>query len=1140
VIRKGLLIILTGAIIAAGWIQSAHAALNYEEVYTSSSGTNEVLIVVESDIYDAISVSLGQYIADLENEDYFLRVTKIISGTPEELKAYIITFANLKGALFIGDLPTPYYEFANDFNKYGYRYFPTDLFYMDQDGTWTDGDTNNRYDTHEAGGGTLGPEIWLARLKSSNLSHVTMDEIDLINNYFDKAHKYRTEGMPVKHRALGYPEDDWYYWKTCYLEKAYSDVTAVWEKADTNAADYKNRLAQSYEFIHVCVHSCATYHAFTGGTVNYAYIRDNDPLTLFYNLFACSNCKYTSSNYMGGHYIFSQTYGLGAVGSTKTGSMLNFSYYYTPMGPGFRKNMGESYKDWFNNMNLSSMSYKYWFYGMTLLGDPTLSLDPPRAYIDSIVPASSASGETVSFTGSGLTHEGRAMTAFSWRSDVDGVLSDQSSFSTTSLSDGTHEIYFKVKDDKNRWSAEASVTITIGSGAAVPTTPVVTDEGASVIRSDQLAASWTSDGQGTTITEYKYRITEGSATGKVIRPWTSTGTKPSVTADELDLTGYRTYYFGVKVKNDLELWSDIGYSDGIVIYVPPRPPENLSASALLQDSIRLNWTDKAESEDGFIIERSPDGTNFTQIHDTGASNISTYTDTGLTPDTTYYYRVCAYNASGNSAYSNSVSAKTYPLPPDPPSNMTANEVSSYQVDLTWTDNSDNEIYFYVERSADNIVFEIIRYASSNETSYSDNALLDDRNRIEPDTTYYYRARAYNAGGYSGYSNTANATTSPATINAPSNLLAVLTASRKVDLTWQDNSNNEEGFTIEKRYNYGGGSFSVWFTAGSVSSDIQSFSDTGVFPGQSYQYRVVATSSSEGYSDISNVIDVTTPIDLGSVSGTVSDEDTGGVLQNMVVKAYDWSSKKLIGQGASLSDGTYVIDNLPAGSYRIKAESSDGSYGYKYYDNVEEESLASQVSVTVNKETSGINFNLPSLENIGVDIYLDYNQVGYSVKPQGLPDPYKASDFINDMACCSININTVMQWDGAAWISHQNGLTFTDFDIDMDKGIFINASYGDAPPVTWNMIGEKIILPKPVTLYSGWNLVAIPSKANVTTTLEVLEQINGQGGTADVIMWWDGAIWISTQAGLPFTSRDLVKGRSYFIRCSAGSVWHIQK
>lgn len=89
----------------------------------------------------------------------------------------------------------------------------------------------------------------------------------------------------------------------------------------------------------------------------------------------------------------------------------------------------------------------------------------------------------------------------------------------------------------------------------------------------------------------------------------------------------------------------------------PAAPSSLTATAVSRSQINLSWTDNAGNEDGFKIERSTDGVNFTQIATVGA-NVPTYSNTGLAKNRTYYYRVRAYNSAGNSAYSNTANART--------------------------------------------------------------------------------------------------------------------------------------------------------------------------------------------------------------------------------------------------------------------------------------------------------------------------------------------------------------------------------------------------------------------------------------------------------------------------------------------------
>lgn len=77
----------------------------------------------------------------------------------------------------------------------------------------------------------------------------------------------------------------------------------------------------------------------------------------------------------------------------------------------------------------------------------------------------------------------------------------------------------------------------------------------------------------------------------------------------------------------------------------------------VQGFVQLNWNDNSNNEAGFRIERSTNGVSFTQIDVIGA-DMTSYIDSSVLPSTTYYYKVRAYNANGNSAYSNTAQITT--------------------------------------------------------------------------------------------------------------------------------------------------------------------------------------------------------------------------------------------------------------------------------------------------------------------------------------------------------------------------------------------------------------------------------------------------------------------------------------------------
>jgi hypothetical protein len=178
--------------------------------------------------------------------------------------------------------------------------------------------------------------------------------------------------------------------------------------------------------------------------------------------------------------------------------------------------------------------------------------------------------------------------------------------------------------------------------------------------------------------------------------------------------------------------------------------------------------------------------------------------------------------------------------PSAPSALNASAVSYNQINLSWTDNSNNETGFRVERKLTSATdWTVISTTSSNVVILSDTDLAAS-------TSYTYRVRAFNTAGNSSYSNEPSATTHSVTINAPSNLIASVFSENMIAINWTDNSGNETGFRIERKLTTG----TNWTLITTTAGNIVSFQDTGLLPATGYTYRVQSFNSLS-YSAFSN-------------------------------------------------------------------------------------------------------------------------------------------------------------------------------------------------------------------------------------------------------------------------------------------------
>ncbi|KQS34059.1 fibronectin type III domain-containing protein [Dyadobacter sp. Leaf189] len=291
------------------------------------------------------------------------------------------------------------------------------------------------------------------------------------------------------------------------------------------------------------------------------------------------------------------------------------------------------------------------------------------------------------------------------------------------------------------------------------------------------------------------------------------------------------------------------YSNDASASTPEAPPQSPGDLIARVNGLNVNLTWNGNNGGGtrFILERAnmTEGTAFRQIAVVEYSRSLAYEDRSLSPATTYCYRVMAVNNSGTSGYSNTACADIASLVPTAPARLNAVAVSESSIELTWADISDNETGFELQRSADGSAFSKLTDIGSGKSSYQDNGLAKR-------TRYWYRIRAFNANGSSGFSNVAEATTLDVPPAKPADLTATTISSNQINLQWKDQSDNETGFELERS-----GNGSDFQKIADLNENATTFENRDLQPATKYWYRVRSRNNS-GISGFSNVASATTP------------------------------------------------------------------------------------------------------------------------------------------------------------------------------------------------------------------------------------------------------------------------------------------
>ncbi len=271
--------------------------------------------------------------------------------------------------------------------------------------------------------------------------------------------------------------------------------------------------------------------------------------------------------------------------------------------------------------------------------------------------------------------------------------------------------------------------------------------------------------------------------------------------------------------------------------------------------------------------------------------------------------------------------------------LTALAVSTNQIDLSWTNNSNKVTGLYVERSASSTgPWKRVMNVAANASSCANAGLAAA-------TTYYFRLMAND----SPYSNVASATTlSGATDRTPDHLSATATSANEIDLSWNANVGDITGFKIERCE---GRACSNFTEIASVAANANAYQNTDLTPLTSYSYRIRA------YKDTSHYAYSKT-VSASTSRSTVPPSVPKGVVASAVSSSQinlSWNSEAVDSRAAGYNVYQYGerIGSTAGTSYTAKRLAPNTQYCFSVvaFDNAGNSSFQSELACATTKPDS---------------------------------------------------------------------------------------------------------------------------------------------------------------------------------------------
>lgn len=551
---------------------------------------------------------------------------------------------------------------------------------------------------------------------------------------------------------------------------------------------------------------------------------------------------------------------------------------------------------------------------------PTFTLDNQyvntSSTVDSVDPERAFPGDIVTMTGSGycpipgtINLSSRECEIISW-SDTEIQYRIPNDMPVSRVDGYNPYVYFFDGDSQSNWN-DAKIYV-------IPPTPVLVSNNPSAVQVEVERL----DGYSRC---YLLRSDSIDGTYQTVSIKHDCDSEDRYVLSDITASPQSTYYYKYQGENYGYYSAESGAIEVTTTALTiPATPAGLECNGRSSTSLFLKW-DAVGSVDNYILYRSDSENGTYTVLDSSITSTTDW-DGGLTPATTYWYRIQAQNSFGASDMSDALPVTTAAAPPV----LNVSETTDTSISLSWNSIPDALKYYLYRSSSSGGSYSFIGQTQVGNEMYMDSDL-------ESGSTYYYRIAAFFDTLGSEMTDwsycTATTTGSPSPPSTPEGLSVTASTSSSITLGW-DSVDSADSYKLYRSSSSEGTYTEI------VDQSTRSYTDTGLDADTTYYYKVSAVNAygtSDLSTDVSGQTDTLSPPDIPTGLTVNSTSQTTIALEwNEVAEAESYtlyrSSSETGSYGSIVTlhgDTSYTDESLTASStywYKVEANNSEGSSG----------------------------------------------------------------------------------------------------------------------------------------------------------------------------------------------------------------------